>query len=186
MEAVASNGPATSFYRPSVSVREGRMNVRLGLPALRDIEDQDLTEAFSDASSMLNEAEFIDALEGDDTDDATGAWFDDNWIADAESVVDSDVRSASQRKRSRRKGSMSDVSSISDRSLGTRRRPTNNQYLSAENLAKLEELVAEEEDMDGAGSDADSFQSALSIGGQVALAAEIKEHIRRAEDEVAS
>jgi hypothetical protein len=133
---------------------------------------------------MLDEAEFIDALEGDDNDDdTTGDWFDDNWIADAESVVDSDIRSVSKRSRSRRKMSMmSDVSSISDRSLGTRRRQTNNQYLSAENLARLEELVAEEEG--DAGSDADSFQSALSLGGQRALVNELEEHIRRAQDEV--
>ena len=34
------------------------------------------------------------------------------------------------------------------------------------------------------GSDADSFQSALSLGGQAALAAEVEDHIHRAEDEV--
>ena len=182
IKAVNTEEPSTSFYMPSVSVRERKMAVRLGLPAFRDVEEVDLREAFSDASSMLDEAEFIDALEGDDNDDATGDWLDDNWIADAESVVDNDIRSVSKRSRSRRKMSMSDVSSISDKSLGTRRRLTNNQYLSAENLARLEELVAEDEG--DSGSDADSFQSALSLGGQRALANEVEEHIRRAEDEV--
>jgi len=184
MEAANAEEPTTSFYMPSVSVRGGRMAARLGLPAFRDAENQDLLETFSEASSMLDEAEYIDALEGDDADDAAGDWFDDNWIADAESVVDSDIRSVTQRKRSQRKGSISEVSSISDRSLGTRRRPTNNQYLSAENLARLEELVAEEEDNDGGDSDEESFQSALSLGGQAALADEVKEHIRRAQAEV--
>ena len=179
--AVKREEPSILFYQPSVSVRDG-MAMRLGLPAITDRDDLDLRERMSDASSMLDEAEFIDALEADDADDTYGAWFDDNWIADAESVVDSDIRSVSQRKRGRRKTSMSsDVSSISDRSVGTRRLQMNNQYLSAENLAKLEELVAEEEDGD---SDAESFQSALSLGGQAALAAEVEDHIRRAQEEV--
>lgn len=175
----------TSYYMPSVSRRDGRVSARLGLPLFRDTDDHDLRDTFSDASSMLDEAEFIDAMEGDDAGDDAGDWFDDNWIADAESVVDSDIRSvSSKRKRNRRSMSVSEVSSISEGSLGTRQMQTQNKYLSAENLARLEELVAEEEDDGDSGSVADSFQSALSLGGQAALAAEVEEHIRRAKDEV--
>ena len=148
ISAMNSEVTDTSYYKPSVSLRDDRMATRLGLPSFTDTEDHSLRDTYSDASSVLDEAEFIDAMEGDDTDDAAGDWFDDNWIADAESVVDSDIRSVSKRKRNRRSMSVSEVSSISEGSLGTRRRQTNNQYLSAENLAMLEELVAEEEDGD--------------------------------------
>lgn len=183
INAMNSEVTDTSYYKPSVSLRDGGIATRLGLPSFTDTEDHSLRDTYSDASSVIDEAEFIDAMEGDDTDDAAGDWFDDNWIADAGSVVDSDIRSVSKRKRNRRSMSVSDVSSISEGSLGTRRMQTNNPYLSAENLAMLEELVAEEDD-DNSGSDADSFQSALSLGGQAALAAEVEDHIRRAEDEV--
>jgi hypothetical protein len=184
MDAVKAEESSTSMLTPPSSARLSKIAIRSSLAGSYEPEDRSVHEASSEASSVLDENEFIDALENADNNENAGAWSDDNWIADAESVTESDIRSISQKKpRRRRTRSVSDVSSISDKSWG-RRKQANDEYLSAENLARLEELGSEDDDGDDLGSDAESFHSALSLGGYEALAEAMQEDIRRAEDEI--
>jgi hypothetical protein len=185
IKAVSSEEISTPIFASSLSsLRASKIVIQSSLPASHEHEYHTIHEAFSDSSSLLDENEFLDALESQGNSDNAGAWFDDNWIADAESVAESDIRSISQKKgRRRRPRSVSDVSSISDKSWG-RRKQAHDEYLSAENLARLEELGSEDDDGIDLASDAESFHSALSLGGYEALAEAMEEDIRRTEDEI--
>lgn len=185
IEAMSSEETSASIFTSSLtSAGASKIVIQSLLPTSHEHEYHSIHETFSDSSSLLDENEFLDALESQDNNDNTGAWFDDNWIADAESVAESDIRSISRKKgRRRRTRSVSDVSSISDKSRG-RRKQANNVYLSAENLARLEELRSEDDDDSDLASDAESFHSALSLGGYEALAEAMEEDIRRTEGEI--
>lgn len=146
-----------------------------------------------DSLSQVNENEFFDATDDHDSfnADTSAVWFEDNWITDAESVIDADSRSLptpDRRGRKRQPSIISDVSSASDQSDSVRRRRHQNidEYLSAENLARLEEGAGEDESMveSGGESDNDSFHSAVSIGGQIRLARELEEDIEKAENQI--
>mmetsp|Transcript_40995 Transcript_40995/g.123700 ORF Transcript_40995/g.123700 Transcript_40995/m.123700 type:complete len:3362 (-) Transcript_40995:38-10123(-) len=151
-------------------------------------------EAGSDASSEIDEDEFLDALDSELADEDVAEWFDENWIADAESASayapgtagGDRARSGSTSRRSRLR-SVSDVSSLSSRSVrkSKRRMRTSNTYLSAENLARLDETGAEDRsNSDDSSESDDSFHSAMSIGGQQDLADALQSDIRQAEEEV--
>lgn len=140
------------------------------------------------SSGTVNEDEFFDANERGDSvaGENSGVWFEDNWIADAESVIDGESRSSfSGRRGRRRQSSVSDMSSVSDQSAGRRRKGhLDNGYLSAENLARLEE-AADDEDDSAADSrkenDEDSFHSAMSAEGQEKLIKDVEEDIIKTE-----
>jgi hypothetical protein len=141
-------------------------------------------ESASDSSSVLNEAEFIDALDGGDS-EGNNDWFDENFVVDTESTVASESRSILRGTQRRRSRSMSDTSSISDLSnIQPQRKLHRNDgaYLSAENLAKLDENGGEDH------SDAeteDSFHSAvLSLQDRHELLDAIKHDIDRVRDQV--
>jgi len=119
----------------------------------------------------------------------------DDFMAESEGVMDSDSHSlpGSVRSRFRRKrqSSISDVSSISEGSASKRRGATNANglpYLSAENLARLEEH-AEEEDIeevdDTRDDDEDSFLSAVSISHVKELSRNLDEDINETNDSLA-
>jgi Vacuolar sorting-associated protein 13, N-terminal/N-terminal region of Chorein or VPS13 len=140
------------------------------------------------SASQIDENEFFDTYENDGSlnGDNSAAWFDENWISDAESYIDSDSRSGRHDRRSRRRrgGSVSDMSSVSDQSAKEatareRKGQPGNAYLSAENLARLEEGASEDEslveniaDMDDA-----SFHSVMSEQGQQQVLRDLGENI---------
>lgn len=135
--------------------------------------------------SQIDESEFFDTNEGYDSvpEENHAIWFDDHFIADAESVI-SDSRSVPNERRGRRRQrSVSDVSTVSDQSIKGRRGQLGN-YLSAENLAKLEEAASEDDSLPEIGMDDDSFHSVLSAGGQAELLRELKEDIENAEEKI--
>jgi hypothetical protein len=136
------------------------------------------------SSNALNEDEFFDANEGAESigGENSGIWFEDNWIADAESVIDGESRSSfSGRRGRRRQPSVSDVSSVSDQSASrTRRGHVDNGYLNAENLARLEETGDDEDDSAAdsrKGREEDSFHSTISAGGQEKLLKDLEDDI---------
>jgi hypothetical protein len=146
--------------------------------------------------SQIDEDEFFDANEQNDSfvGDGSAVWFDDNWISDAESFIDSDSRSG--RRGKRRARSVSDVSSVSDQSTtkestkeSTQKRkvPNNeNGYLSAENLARLEEGAGEDESRGESVIDLEdaSFHSVMSEAGQQQVVQELEDSIDRAKQKM--
>eukprot|EP00980_Cylindrotheca_fusiformis_P009341 scaffold2047_cov129-Cylindrotheca_fusiformis.AAC.20 len=139
--------------------------------------------------SQIDEREFFDANDGYDSfGDGSGVWFDDHWVADAESVIELDSRSLRSERKGRRKRStsMSEVSSTSENSGKALKNPSG-VYLSAENLAKLEEGMSEDdgsfEDSRG-GSDDDSFHSVMSTRGQRQVLNDLEENIKDAEAKI--
>jgi hypothetical protein len=140
--------------------------------------------------SQIDENEFFDANEGHDSfgGDASGLWFDDNWISDAESFIESDSRSLQndRRGRRRRSASISDVSSASDQSPKGRKSQHETTYLSAANLIRLEENAGEDESLAESAIDMDneSFHSVMSTGGQEEVLRELEEDIRKADDDI--
>jgi hypothetical protein len=127
-----------------------------------------------EASTGFDENEFFDAMEI-----GSHASGDEVWMVDSESILDSETRSMGNIRRGRRRQhSISDVSSISDTSVAKKgRRFQDTVYLSAENLAKLEEAG---ESLSGDGEDrsvADSFQSVVSVSHVMAASREIEEGI---------
>jgi hypothetical protein len=169
----------------SATIRVGDFFQSLLSPLEVDASSEDAS------SSALNEDEFFDANEGAESvgGENSGDWFEDNWIADAESVIDGESRSSfSGRRGRRRQPSVSDVSSVSDQSASrTRRGHLDNGYLNAENLARLEETGDDEDD---SGEDSrkeneeDSFQSAMSVGGQKKLLKDLEDDIAQTVSEV--
>ena len=164
----------TSFNR--LSVHKSSVN-RIPRPFELDISEEA-------SLSQIDEGEFFDAIGGYDSvaeEDST-IWFEDNWITDAESVI-SDT--SYDRRGNRRQPSISDVSSASDQSIGHRGQ-RGNAYLSAENLARLEEGVTEDESLveNGIDTDDESFHSVLSNNGQLNLLLELEEDIKKAENNI--
>ncbi|KAL3924425.1 MAG: hypothetical protein SGILL_001054, partial [Bacillariaceae sp.] len=145
------------------------------------------------AASIVDENEFFDANQGADSvaGENSGVWFEDNWIADAESVIDGETRSSFSGRRGRRRPpSVSDMSSVSDHSAGrSRKSPLDNGYLSAENLARLEEAVGDEDDSVGEGgkeNDADSFHSVLPPEAQEKLLHDLRNDIEDSQSRIKS
>ncbi|VEU36026.1 unnamed protein product [Pseudo-nitzschia multistriata] len=142
----------------------------------------------SETASEIDECEFFDAKEGAESvggENTSGVWFEDHWIADAESVIDAGSRGSSNDRRfHRRQPSLSDVSSVSDHSKN-RRSQLENGYLSAENLARLEE-VGEDDSVAESGKemDDDSFHSVMSAGGQAQLLTDLEESAKELEAKI--
>jgi hypothetical protein len=136
----------------------------------------------ADSASAIDENEFFDAIDHATYTSEDGSHLlDDNWVADTDSVIESETRSLNQ-GIPRRRRSVSDVSSISEGSLTRRRllqQLQDNTYLSAENLARLEEAAEESED--DPESDAGSFYSAITPGHLVALERDLGNNIEQAE-----
>lgn len=137
------------------------------------------------AASVIDENEFFDAADHASYDSEDGSHLlDENWVADTDSVIESETRSLSRSvPRRRRQRSISDVSSISE-SSPTRRRAQyqDDAYLSAENLVRLEETGEDSED--DSVSDAGSFYSAITPGHLVALESELGINIEQAEGSI--
>ncbi|KAL3925287.1 MAG: hypothetical protein SGILL_000512 [Bacillariaceae sp.] len=140
------------------------------------------------STSLVNENEFFDANEGADSvaGENSGIWFEDNWIADAESVIDGESRSSfSGRRGRRRQPSVSDMSSVSDHSAGRLRRGhLDNGYLSAENLARLEEAGDDEDDSAAEtrkDDDDDSFHSVMPPEAQEKLLQDLRDDIQQSQ-----
>jgi hypothetical protein len=138
----------------------------------------------SEASSFVDENEFMDAVENEN-DQGSNPLFEDRWVAETESVLGSEARSVRKVKHNRKPRSVSDVSSISDVSH-RKQRWTSGDYLSAENLARLEEQRDEEDSLGSSASDGseDSFRSAVSLGGQAGVAEALQQDILRLEEEI--
>ena len=159
------------------------------LPVLAPTLQED--ESFEvESASVVDENEFFDANEGHDSvgGENSGVWFEEHWIADAESVIDGESRSSlSDRRGRRRPPSVSDMSSVSDQSAGRRRNQQDNGYLNAENLARLEEGVGDEDDSVAESrneNDNDSFYSVISAGGQEKLLLDLKDDIQKSEAKI--
>lgn len=144
-----------------------------------------------DLASQIDESEFFDTHENDGSFDGdnSAVWFGENWISDAESFIDSDSQSGRPDRRSRRRrgGSVSDVSSVSDQSAkeaSTRESKTQNAngYLSAENLARLEEGASEDESLVENLIDIDdaTFHSVMSEKAQLLVLRDLEENIHDA------
>jgi hypothetical protein len=139
----------------------------------------------SDSASDIDENDFFDTHDHASYDSGEGSHLlDENWVADTDSVIESETRSLNRSvPRRRRQRSVSDLSSISDSSL-TRRRVQyqDNTYLSAENLVRLEETGEDSED--DPESDAGSFYSAITPGHLVTLESELGVNIEQAEGSI--
>lgn len=140
------------------------------------------SEGELDCVDSDDDSEFFDALGSASVpiDDAS-AMFSDSWVSDTQSVIDLETRSITRTRRKRRRRSASDLSSLSDASLGKKR--VNGQdhevYLNAENLAKLEEADESKSDIDD--DDEDSFHSAVSLSQAIEVSKEIEQSIIRME-----
>ena len=141
-------------------------------------------ETASDSSSILNEAEFIDALDGVES-EGNNDWFDENFVVDTESTVASESQSIPLVTRRRRSRSISDTSTISELSNFQPQRKLHRNdgaYLSAENLAKLDENGGEDHSDDDS---EDSFHSAVvSLHDRQELLEAISNDIDRVSDQV--
>ena len=151
------------------SIHYGNVGLFLGRP-LNQMGLLDDLEGTSDHSDF-DEDEFFDTMEHESAfSDLESAVVGDNFMAESDSILGSDslslARSVRSRSRRKRQASISDVSSISEGSLNKRKgAQPDNPYLSAENLARLEEN-AEEDSVGELGEtgdvDEESFQSAVS------------------------
>jgi Vacuolar sorting-associated protein 13, N-terminal/N-terminal region of Chorein or VPS13 len=141
------------------------------------------------SGSEVDDEDFFDAIEGVESlgGENSGIWFEDNWIADAESVIDGESSRSSigDRRGRRRQPSISDVSSTSDQSR-SRRNQHENGYLSAENLARLEENAGEDDSVADSRieKDDDSFHSVLTDTGQVKLIQDLEANIEQSKEQM--
>ncbi len=173
------NSVETEPYTSSVAV--GRFNINRTDSAYSDESDS------SESVSEIDEGEFFDAHQATDSvgENGSGIWFEDNWITDAESVIDGGSRASSNERRSHRRArSVSDVSSMSDHSK--HRRGFDNPYLNAENLARLEEGVGEDDSVAESGQeiDDDSFHSVMTSSGQAQLLRDLQGNIKGLEAKI--
>jgi len=145
------------------------------------VEEKEDDDAVSSGEKSFDEDEFFDAAENNSQDHPL---LDEHWIADSESVVDSETRfSLSRGGRNRRSSAASDVSSISETSTNRRKvQLKDGNYLSAENLARLEEEGGAEDSE----SDDNSFHSAISPEYLLSLERDLAEDIREAESNTLS
>ena len=180
--SISSAGQTAS---PTVFVSRGvDQSFSLRHELMTEIESQveQHQEALTDASSVVDEDEFLDVFEND----GEASWSDEKWAVDAESVFNGDEQSYKSGQKRRKARSVSDVSSISDGSFKRTPRRASGVYLNAENLARLEEGGGEEDDESDLDSDDDSFHSAISFGGRIELASTLLGDIATAENEVAA
>ena len=183
--ASSTSLPTAQFIRP-IPQPKGFINEVSEPEWITDEEDKP-QNASLDSNSHVDEDEFFDAVEnGDENSENLSMWLEDNWIADADSVLDGDQGSTTQKQR-RQRAAMSDVSSLSDRSLMRRRKKKGAgsglaAYLNEENLAMLEEGMVEEDSIEGGDNDTDSFHSALSPGNLANLLEELDKGIKEARE----
>eukprot|EP00934_Nitzschia_sp_Nitz4_P009488 Nitzschia sp. Nitz4//scaffold8_size234185//25292//37594//NITZ4_001234-RA/size234185-snap-gene-0.4-mRNA-1//1//CDS//3329559737//9478//frame0 len=153
---------------------------------------------FEDTSiGQSDDEEFFDAKDMHDSfaGDNPVSWFAENWISDAESLLDGDNRSHGPRSRQRRTASISDVSSASDQSTKdsstessakVTRKHHGNAYLSAENLARLEEGAGEDDSLPESAkeSEDDSFHSVMSAAGQQQVVRDLELDISKCSERI--
>ena len=145
------------------------------------------TNVTPEQTSDFDEDEFFDTMEHESAfTDLENAIVDENFMAESDSVLDSDshslARSVRSRSRRKRQASVSDVSSISEGSVSKRKvGPNDIPYLDAENLARLEENADEDagDELDETGEiDEESFKSAVSASQVLGLISNLEEDIR--------
>lgn len=147
-------------------------------PEINDESQNDRHDDESQDESDFDEAEFFDAAE-DETclSDHVSVLLDDDWVADSESVLESESRSKSPsiRRRPRQSSVVSEVSSISEGSMGRRRLQFQDteEQLFPENLGRLEE----EESDERSESQAESFHSAVSLSKLATIAHDLEKDI---------
>jgi len=154
----------------------GPLSPEIPPPKLHDMRGDDSRD-----ESDFEEAEFFDAAEEESyLSDHVSVLLDDDWVADSESVLESEARSRSPsvRRRPRQSSIVSEVSSLSEGSISRRRLQFQDgeEHLTAENLARLEE----EESEDASESQAGSFHSAVSLSHLVTLAQQLERDISEA------
>ena len=150
---------------------------------VEDVPPENASLTGSELSSAFDENEFFDAFESRSyPSGGESAWLDETWIVDSDSILDSETHSLGNgRRRRHRQPSLSDVSSLSDHSASRKQRQLQDvTYLSAENLARLEEGG---EDTSGSEErcEAESFHSAVSASQMAAALLEVEEDIANAE-----
>jgi len=166
----------SSFQKPNRHITDQHAGLAVSNWDPSIDEDKALV-ALHDSVSNVDEDEFFDAIENDENSENISMWIEDDWIADADSVLDSNTSSYRHR---RHRTAMSDVSSLSERSVKKRHTPKKSSaYLSEENLAMLEEGMIEEESLgDNDDNDSDSFHSAISPSRFVELINELDKTIQ--------
>ena len=179
--SVLSHGSAThvsrrGFPRQAELDLIGPLSPEIPSPNLHDKRGDD-----SGDESDFEEAEFFDAAEEESyLSDHVSVLLDDDWVADSESVLESEARSRSPsvRRRPRQSSIVSEVSSLSEGSISRRRLQFQDgeEHLTAENLARLEEEGSE----DASESQAESFHSAVSLSHLVTLAQHLDRDISEA------
>ena len=176
--------PDSSSQKFSAVARSRRLNrhASLGGSEVDFGSEQDESNPQSASvgnGSRVDEDEFFDAVENDENSENVSMWLEDNWIADADSVLGGN--SSTTNRQRRHKTAMSDVSSLSDRSLTKRRKKPKDAaaYLSAENLAMLTEGMIEEDSLED-DNESDSFHSAVSPGNIAELVGELDTSIQEA------
>ena len=128
----------------------------------------------TDDESSVNEDEFLDAISEFQPDDA-GQWFDQQWVADDESIGTFTYTSLAQTpSRRHRFPSISEVSADEE----------NKVYLSAENLLKLDESLEVKHQRlrsysQMSGGEEDSFHSAISLDNHGELVQAIQDDIKK-------
>ena len=145
-------------------------------------------------SKCSDDLEFLDALDEEDLEDDASAWFDENWVLGLEDNTFAETNCMSEEEISHQRRLFNDLSSRSDRTrLSSRQKllsPTT--YLSAENLARLDESCSEgniTQEISASESalsqiSVESFHSAMSLGDHVDLTYALQNDIKTAEEEV--
>jgi hypothetical protein len=173
-------GQHENWVSSPVSQPTHQEGIKRRLLPLSKLLAKSIEEDASDSSSKLDENEFFDAVESEAE---SGTWFDE-MIVDSDTVFDTGSKAILRARRRPRLPSVSDVSSSSDQTSS--QKPQGRKgvtYLSAENLAKLDERAAEEDSAtrDSKESAADTFHSALSLARQAELAADLERSIQEVE-----
>jgi len=180
----------SSFRQESLSTLSAENKVKDDIrtrlsPFLNSTSTAETPENSSDSSSVLDEAEFIDAMDGGDS-EGNNDWFDENFVVDTESTVASESQSIPlSARRLRRPRSMSDTSSISELSVVQPQRKmqrNDGAYLSAENLAKLDENGRE--DHSDTESEGSYHSAVVSLQDHQELLDAIKHDIDRVTDQI--
>ena len=141
--------------------------------------------SFNIAEDEFADENFLDAMETASFDPENGQvleTLEDDWASESGSIFDTQSRiSQSRRNRRSRQLSISDASTISEGSLTkkTKRVTFDNGYLSAENLAKLDEGIDEEDQERNGSFEEASFASMLSPSRVDGLIRDLEERIDR-------
>ena len=154
------------------------------------VQDEEGAYAMSDGSDE-DDIIFLDALDGEPVEDDVSVWLEENWNSETDGTFTNRTifgDSPQIRSHRTRLPSVSDVSSKSGQSRRSNRRKRQHSqpYLNAENLARLDEgEITEENNEDESDSAAaDSFHSALSLGGLARITEDLGRDIEKAEMEI--